>query len=105
MIFKTTPNQSAENLSLDMAEDAKVESGTSSIARSDKNSPRDMAEHAEVGGHADGGDDKTIKRSFLSKKPNGFIGYLTPLRSNADSAPFEKRWAHLIILTIIETPS
>ena len=38
--------------------------------RSAENLPSDMAEDAEVGGNGDGGDDETVKRSPLSKKPN-----------------------------------
>ena len=74
-----------------MAEDAEVRNGTSSITRSAENSLLDMAEDAEFGGNSDGGDDKTIKRSPLSKKSNGLMGYLTSLRSDADSAPFAKK--------------
>ena len=88
-----------------MAEDAEVKSVTSSIIRSDKNLPSDMAENAEVGSNADGGNDETIKRSPLSKKPNGSTEYFTSLHSDANSASFEKRWPHLIILTIIEAPN
>ena len=50
-----------------------------------------MAENAEVGGNGDGGDDETVERSPLSKKSSGPMGYLTSLRSDADSAPFAKR--------------
>ena len=74
----------------DMAEDAEVGSGISSTTRSAENSPSDMAEDAEVGGNGNGGDDETVERS-PSKKPNVPIGYLTSLRSDADSAPFAKR--------------
>ena len=88
-----------------MAEDAEVESGTSSTTRSAENLPLNMAEDAEVGGNDDGGDDETVKRSPLSKKPNGHMEYLTSLCSDADSASFEKRGAYLIILIIVETPS
>ena len=61
------------------------------------------AEDAEVG-EGDGGDDETVKQS-LSKKSNRPTEYLISLRSDADSAPFEKREAHLVILTIVEAPS
>ena len=74
-----------------MAEDAEVGSGTSSTTRSAENSPSDMAENAEIGGNGDGSDDETVKRSPLSKKPNGLTEYLTSLCFDADSAPFEKR--------------
>ena len=67
-------------------------------------SVRDLAVDAEVGGNGDGGDDETVKRSPLSKKPNGRTEYLISLRSDADSVPFEKRSAHLIILIIVEAP-
>ena len=78
-----------------MAENAEVGSGTSSITRSAKNSSAsvDMAEDAEVD-ECDGGDDETVKRS-PSKKLNVPIGYLTSLRSDADSAPFAKRYNKL----------
>ena len=76
---------------MDGAEDAKFGSGTSPTTRSAENSPLDMAEDAEVGGKGDGGSNETVKRSPLSKKPNGPTEYLTSLRSDADSAPFEKR--------------
>ena len=64
-----------------MAEDAEFGSGTSSITRSAESSPSDMAEDVEVGGNGDGGDDKTVERSPLSKKPNVPTGYLTSLHS------------------------
>ena len=75
-----------------MAEDAEVGRRTSSTTRSAKNlsASVDMAEDAEVG-EGDGGDDETVKRSPLSKKLNGPIGYLTSLCSDADSAPFRKK--------------
>ena len=74
-----------------MAEDVEVGSGTSSTTRSGENllASVDMAEDAEVG-EGDSGDDETVERS-PSKKPKVPIGYLTSLRSNADSAPFAKR--------------
>ena len=74
-----------------MAEDAEVGSGTSSTTRSAENSSAsvDMAEDAEVG-ESDGGDDETVEKS-PSKKPNVPIGYLTSLRSDADSTPYAKR--------------
>ena len=62
-----------------MAEDAEVDSGTSSMTRSAKNlsASVDMAENAEVAGNGNGGDDKTVKRSLFSKKPNIPIEYLS----------------------------
>ena len=94
-MLKTTPTQSAKNLPLDMAEDADVGSETSSTTRSAKNSSAsmDMAEDVEVG-EGDGGDDETVKRS-PSRKSSGPTEYLTFLHSNADSAPFAKRWVFL----------
>ena len=85
-----------------MIEDAEVDSKTSSTTRSAENLPSsvDIAENAEVG-EGDDGDDETVKRSS-SKKSSGLTGYLTSLRSDADSVPFKKRWGHLIILTIVE---
>ena len=74
-----------------MAEDAEVGSGMNSTTRSAENSPLGMAEDIEVGGNSDGANDETDKRS-PSKKSSGPIGYLTSLRSNADSVPFAKRW-------------
>ena len=53
-----------------MAKNAKVESETSSITRSAKNMPLNIAEDAEVDGNGNGGDNKTIKRLPLFKKPN-----------------------------------
>ena len=88
-----------------MAEDAEVESETSSTTRSAENSALNMAEDAEVDGNGDSVDNETVKRSPLFKKPNGPTEYLTSLRSDADSIPFEKRGAHFIILTIVEAPS
>ena len=46
-----------------------------------------MAEDAEVGGNGDGGDDETVERSPLSKKPNVPTGYLTSLRFEKMSFP------------------
>ena len=90
---------------MDGAEDAEIGSGTSSTIRSAKNSSSKMVEDAKVGGNSNGGDDKMVERSSLSKKLNGPMEYLTSLHSDADSAPFEKRWAYLIIITIVEAPS
>ena len=92
-MLRTTPTKSAENspLSIDGAEDAEVGSGTSSTTRSAENLPSDMAENTEVSGNGNGGDDETVKRSLLSKKPNGPTEYFISLRSDADTAPFEKR--------------
>ena len=59
--------------------------------RSAENLPSEMAKDAEVGGNGDSGDDEMVKRSPLSKKPNGRMGYLTSLRSDANSIPFGKR--------------
>ena len=89
-MLKTTPNQSAKNSPSDMAEDAEVGSGTSFTTRSAKNSPSDMAEDAEIGGNGNCGNDKTVERS-LSRKLSGSTKYLTSLRSDTNSAPFEKR--------------
>ena len=92
-MLKTILNQSAENFpsSTDGANNAEVGSGISSTTRSDENLPSNMAKDAEVGGNGDGSDDETVERSPLSKKLNGSIGYLTSLRSNANSASFAKR--------------
>ena len=87
------PTQLAENLLSDMAKDAEVGSKTSSTTRLAKNSSASvhMVEDAEVG-EVDGSDDEMVKKSS-SKKSNGPTRYLTSLCFNADSVPFEKRWA------------
>ena len=107
LMLRTSSTRSAQNspLSINGAEDAEVGSETSSPTRSAENLPLDMAEDAEVGGNGDGSDDEIVKKSPLSKKQNGPTEYLTSLLSNIDSALFEKRWAHLVILTIVEAPS
>ena len=48
----------------------------------------DMAKNAEV--RFGGGDNKMVERP-PSKKSSGFTGYLTSLRSDADSVPLTKR--------------
>ena len=73
-----------------MAENTEVGSGTSSTIRSAENSSSDMTEDAEVGGNGNCGDDKTVKRS-PSRKLSEPTEYLTFLRSDANSAFFEKR--------------
>ena len=75
---------------MDGAEDAEVESETSSTTRSAKNLPLDMAEDAEIDGNGNGGDDETVKR-LPFRKLSGPTEYLISLCSDADSAPFEKR--------------
>ena len=55
-----------------------------------ENSPSDMAEDAEVGGNGNGGNNETVKR-LPSRKSSGSTEYLTSLRSDTDSALFEKR--------------
>ena len=91
-MLRTTKIKSAKNSLSDIAEDAEVDSKTSSTTRSAKNlsASVDMAEDAEVG-KRDGDNNETVKRSSLSKKPNGLMGYLTLLCSNADNAPFVKK--------------
>ena len=54
-------------------------------------SVRDLAVDTEVGSNGDGSDNKMVKKSPLSKKPNVSIGYPTSIYSNADSILFEKR--------------
>ena len=73
-----------------MAEDAEVGSGTSFTTRLAENLPSDMAEDAEIGGNGNSGNDEMVKRS-LSRKLSGPMEYFISLRSNADSALFEKR--------------
>ena len=69
-MLKTTITRSAKDSPLDMAEDAEVGSGTSSTIWSAKNLPSDIAEDAEIGGNDHGGDVETVKRS-PSKKLSG----------------------------------
>ena len=90
---------------MDMIEDADVGSGMSSMTRSAKNLPasKHMADNTKVG-EGDGSDDETVKKSPL-KRLSGPTKYLIFLYSNVDNALFEKRWAQLIILTIVETLS
>ena len=66
---------------MDRAENAEIKSGTSFITRSPKNLLSDMAEDAEIVSNDDSDDDKTVKRSPLSKKPNKSTRYLTSLHS------------------------
>ena len=96
----------AKNLPLDMAEDAKVGSKTSSTTRSAKNlsASLDIAKDVKLdGGSKD--NDKTVKKSpFYTKlsKPTGII----PLYAKTLIAYLLKKiWAHLIILTIIKALS
>ena len=84
-----------------MTEDAEVGSKMTSTTKSAKNLPLHIAEDAEISDNGNGGNNEMVERS-PSRKPSKFIEYLASLRSNVDSAPFEKRWAHLIILTIVE---
>ena len=76
---------------MDGAENAEVRSETSFTTRSTEISLLDMAEDAEFGGNGDGGNDETVERSPLSKKPNRPTEYFTSLHSDADGALFEKR--------------
>ena len=68
-MLKTTPAWLAKNLPLDLAKNAKVDSGTSSITRSARNLSVsvNMAEDAEVG-EDNRSDNKMVKRSPFSKK-------------------------------------
>ena len=47
-MLRTTTTRSAKNSQLDIAEDAEVDCGTSSIIRSAENLPSDKAKDAEV---------------------------------------------------------
>ena len=87
---------SAKNLPLNIAKDAEVGSKTSSTTRSTENFSASvgMAEDVEVS-EGDGGDNETFKKLPLFKKSSGPIGYFISLRSDADSAPFAKRWVFL----------
>ena len=66
------------SVSIDVSSRAMLRTTTTRLA---KNLPLDMAEDAKVSGNGDSGDDETVERSPLSKKPNGPTGYLTSLRS------------------------
>ena len=66
-----------------MAEDAEVDSGTSSTTRSAENLSAlvDMAEDAEIGGNGDGGDDETVKKITLQEVKQTYrVSYLPTLR-------------------------
>ena len=89
-MLKTNSTQSAENspLSMDGAKDTKDGSKTSFTTRLAKNSPLNITEDIEVGGNGDNGDNETVKRSPLSKKPNIPTKYFT--------SPYSwKRWVFL----------
>ena len=66
-MFKTT--RLAENLLLDIAENAEVGIKTRSIMKLAKNLSLlvDMAENAKVDEGGDGGDNKTVEKSLFSK--------------------------------------
>ena len=68
-----------------MAENAGVESKTSSTTRSAKNSLSNLAENTEVGDNGNSGDNETVKISSFSNKPNIPIGYFTSLHSKKRS--------------------
>ena len=82
-----------------MVEDAEVDNKTSSITRLAKNLSAlvDMAEDAEVG-EGDSGDDKMVKRSSFSKKPNILIRYFTFLRSKKIWIFLNRFWLLLKLL-------
>ena len=66
-----------------MAENAEVDSKTSSTTRSAKNlsASVDMTENAEVGGNGDGGDDETVKKiTFQEVKWTYGVSYLPTLQ-------------------------
>ena len=82
-MLKTTLTQSAENSPSDMAEDAKVGSGTSSTTRSAKNSSAsvNMAEDAEVVGNGDGGDNEIVEKiTFQEFERTYRVSYLPTLQ-------------------------
>ena len=72
-MLKTTTTKSARNSPSEIAEDAEVGNGTSSITRSAEISLSDMAENVEVGSNCDDGDDETVEKSS-SKKSSGPTG-------------------------------
>ena len=76
-MLKITSTQSTKNSLSDMTEDAEVGSKISFTTRSAKNlsASVDMAKDAEVSG-GDSGDDETVNRLSLFKKPNISMEYL-----------------------------
>ena len=82
-----------------MAEDIKIGSGTSLITRSAKNLSASikMVEDVEVG-DGDGGDDKTVGRSPLSKKSNVPIENFTFLHSGKNMSFSWYFWLWLRLL-------
>ena len=64
-----------------MVEDTEVGNGTSPTTRSAQNLLLNMAEDVEVNGNGDGGNDKKVKRSSFSKKPNILTEYFISPRS------------------------
>ena len=76
------------SVSIDVSSRAMLRTTTT---RSAENLPSDMAEDAEVHGNGDSGDNETVKRLPLFKKPNRPTRYFISLRSNVDSVPFGKR--------------
>ena len=63
-----------------MAENAEVGNGISSITRSAKNLPADMAKDAEVDGNGNGNNDEIVEK-LPFKKLSGLIEYFISLRS------------------------
>ena len=86
---------------MDKAQDGKIGSGTSFIIRSAKKLLLNIAEDAEVGDNSDDDDNEMVERLPLRKLSRP-IGYLTSLHFDINSTPFEKKRAHLIIITIVE---
>ena len=82
LMVKTTAIWSAKNLLSDITEDVEISSKTTFTNKLGKNLSAlvDIAEDSEVD-ESNIGDDKTVKRSPLSKKPNVPIGYPTSLCS------------------------
>ena len=68
-------------------------------------SVRDLAEDIKVGGNGEGGDNKTVKRSALSKKSSGPIGYFISLRSDAEAHLSQKDEFPLIVLAMVKALS
>ena len=57
-----------------------------------------MAKDVEVGGNSDNGNDETVKRSLVSKKPNVSTEYFTFLHSKKRWVFFDNFWPLLKLL-------
>ena len=84
-MLRMTTTKSAENFLLDMAENTEVDSKTSSITRSAKNSSasENMAKDAKID-KGDSGDDETVKKLLFSKSQMYLWGILSPYALKKD---------------------